>query len=438
MNPKHPKYYVHEVNNTSRDYDTQLYPLPRSEEGVAMPTDELLECRDMILNDFTKIYKGQFIPLTLLGFAMAAPLIDYFNPPVKKFAIHLEGLRGAGKTHMAQTALNLHGYKPLRLSGGVNATWTVNSIERELFFQSGVIQLVDDIKIDMMSIDEAQRFKRIFQGYHDRQGRGRLKQNLESAPQSYIRGMLLSTGENLPTSNSAVLSRMIVLHTTLEDYNADLVEEKIVGREHILSRLFPHWIAWTQRQGTIGITRRLKVREKERAEHFLNVIAAVLEYYLQGFMVEEMGADKKKMERLVRKWCTGAKSLAMENIEITDSQREDELFLSTVRSLLMTGACNVDEGNFGANSTRIGFIDGDYIHLFQEITLQAVLSCSRGHKWDKASVSRLLRKNGWLHPTKTGKTGGKGVGINTWIIRKSVLLPDDRSMSVFDVQDFAG
>jgi hypothetical protein len=160
-----------------------------------------------IVADYLQLH-GRPVMFSLLG-AAATAVLEPFAGHDQRFAVWLKGLSGSGKSHACRTTACFFGdLDPGNGRHYAAWSWTANAIEKAGYAYRGALYLVDDFKLDLARRSEAIR---IVQLYADGQGRGRLYADTRSAPVWPIRGLLLSSGEDVPQSSSSALARMIVV-----------------------------------------------------------------------------------------------------------------------------------------------------------------------------------------------------------------------------------
>lgn len=160
-----------------------------------------------IYQDFLNL-KGHDVTYPLMGHICLAPFSSFISEEMgrKKSALHLEGPSGGGKTMLASLAMSFFGdfqdhFMPW--------TSTANAIEREGYFFRDSLFLVDDLKA---SIVASETVIRILQNYVDGHGRARMSSNAKLQDPSYIRGLLLSTGEDFVDDIESIKGRTIILN----------------------------------------------------------------------------------------------------------------------------------------------------------------------------------------------------------------------------------
>jgi len=160
-----------------------------------------------LLADFLEL-KPHSVMYPLTGYVMLAPFSSQILKVTgkNKPAMHLVGPSGGGKTFLGATAMCFFG-----LFDDALVSWssTANAIEAEGHYFRDCLFLVNDYKA---SRTDSKTAVRIFQNYADESGRSRLKPDSQIQAPSYIRGLLLSTGEDFLTGVESVTARTILLN----------------------------------------------------------------------------------------------------------------------------------------------------------------------------------------------------------------------------------
>jgi hypothetical protein len=129
------------------------------------------------------------------------------------FGLHMTGPSGAGKTVLAALAQQHSG--PGMDSRNLPASWssTANSLEALAFLAKDVVLVVDDFAPGGSQYDVQrlhQQADRLFRAQGNNSGRGRMRPDGSLRPSKPPRGMILSTGEDVPRGQS-LRARLLVL-----------------------------------------------------------------------------------------------------------------------------------------------------------------------------------------------------------------------------------
>lgn len=137
------------------------------------------------------------------------------------FALHLAGPTGVFKSELAAIAQQHYGsgFDRLHLPGAWSAT--ANSLEGLCFAAKDSVTVVDDFAPTGTAYDR-QRFHReadrLFRAQGNSAGRMRMKADLTLRPSRPPRGLILSTGEDIPGGHS-LRARILVLELALGEIN---------------------------------------------------------------------------------------------------------------------------------------------------------------------------------------------------------------------------
>jgi hypothetical protein len=153
------------------------------------------------------------ITAPLLGAVYRAPLGE---PSPIDFSLHLAGPTGAFKTELA--ALAQAHFGPAFNSRRLPASWadTANMLEKKAFLAKDAVLVVDDFA-PVGTTADIQRLHReadrLFRAAGNRSGRARMRADGSSRPTYHPRGLIISTGEDIPSGQS-LRARLLVLELT--------------------------------------------------------------------------------------------------------------------------------------------------------------------------------------------------------------------------------
>jgi hypothetical protein len=163
------------------------------------------------------------------------------------FSIHLVGQTGVFKSELAALAQQHYGAGMDRLH--LPAAWssTENSLEALAFAAKDALLVLDDFAPTGSTVDIQRwhaRADRVLRAQGNRSGRGRLRSDGTFAPTRPPRGLILSTGEDVPRGQS-LRPRMLVLEVSPGDVDADRLTvcqaDALAGRN---ARAFAGYIRW--------------------------------------------------------------------------------------------------------------------------------------------------------------------------------------------------
>jgi hypothetical protein len=152
----------------------------------------------------------------VLGAVYRAPLGE---PNPVDFSLHLTGTSGAFKTEIAALAQAHFGatFNGRRLP----ASWadTANILEKKAFLAKDAVLVVDDFAPTGTTADVQRLHRdadRLFRAAGNRSGRARMRADGGSRPTYYPRGLIISTGEDIPSGQS-LRARLLVVELAPSD-----------------------------------------------------------------------------------------------------------------------------------------------------------------------------------------------------------------------------
>lgn len=231
---------------------------------------DLQKVKKHIVDDLLNAH-DQRVTYSLLGTVAAAPLYR-FAGDIGRFSLWLTGLTGTGKSYMAKIFMNFFGDFPV--ASGRFATWasTANYVQRQGYFFKDALYLVDDYKPEVIP---AYQVVRILQNYADGTGRGRLKIDATTNTTRSIRGLLVSTGEDIPEHSASAMARSIIISVPQQEKN--LARGQRCAREcKNYSAVTVDFLRWFLAHG--------------RSEGFSRRVANLQRYYYRGIAGEQNDA----------------------------------------------------------------------------------------------------------------------------------------------------
>ena len=234
------------------------------------------------------------------------------------FTLHLAGPTGAGKTELA--ALAQQHFGPTMDSRHLPASWlsTGNALEGLAFQAKDVLLVVDDFAPTGTSSDVQRYHKeadRIFRGQGNQAGRGRMRPDGSLRPAKPPRGLILSTGEDIPRGQS-LRARGLFLELGPNDLDwqrlSKLQQDAAKGRFAMAMAGYLQWLAadYETIQSTLAAEtialRELATgdRTHRRTPGIIADLAVGLQYFLR-FSVE-CGAITDAEEQALWERCWNA------------------------------------------------------------------------------------------------------------------------------------
>ena len=163
------------------------------------------------------------------------------------FAVHTAGGTGEGKSELAAAAQQHYGsdLDARHLPGSWSSTG--NALEALAFAAKDALLVVDDFAPAGTTHDvqrQNQEAARLFRAQGNRSGRNRLRPDGELRPAMAPRGLILSTGEDVPTAHS-IRARLLVLEMPAGGMDWDaLTDCQAAAREGQFARVMSAYLQW--------------------------------------------------------------------------------------------------------------------------------------------------------------------------------------------------
>ena len=183
------------------------------------------------------------VSIPLLAATYAAPLAFITSPD---FALWMVGPTGSLKSELAALAQRHFGTFDRKTLPG-SWTSTENALEARLFTVKDAIAVIDDYapNADSRAQQELEkRAQRIIRGIGNRASRGRLRADLTQQPDRPPRGLVVCTGEDLPTGHS-IQARLVIVEVDRERLNLPVITE-LQARGDRLAHAMRGYIEWLQ------------------------------------------------------------------------------------------------------------------------------------------------------------------------------------------------
>lgn len=338
--------------------------------------------------------------LRLAPAAVTAPLLaSMYRAPLgaADFVPHVVGPTGAGKTQLAALALQHYGPSLTPDSGTLAWSSTANYIEAVLFHAKEAPVLTDDFNPTGNNVNAYyQAAERVIRSVGNQAGRGRMNADSSLRETKTPRGLMISTGEDLPRGHS-LRARMLIAELEPGTTNWQAVttaqQQAAAG---LPARAMSGYIQW--------LAHGLSVKREAWREAYLEERAALQELAPHG-RTADMGAQLLATLTLIQEYATVIEALPAAELteRITEAragiistvQAQADLqaaadpvdrFMTLLDSLMSSGAAHVanpdgtppadaeeygwretDQGPHGLKLTphgkRIGWLSGDDLWL---------------------------------------------------------------------------
>jgi len=413
--------------------------LPVDLSGFVLPPPPDEELPDSITSSLDLLDLGpKHITFTLFAAIWRAALGN------TDFSLHLAGATGVFKTEVAGLIQSFFGtgFNARSLPG----TWssTENALEELCFLAKDAIIVVDDFAPTGSSHEVYRYHKkadRVIRAQGNRSGRGRLMSNGTLKRSRPPRGMMLSTGEDIPAGQS-LRARLMVLELSQDDVQKDNLSRcqgtAYTGLYAKVMSGFLRWGASRYEEIRTRLKERIpELREQASKEGQHNRIPTIVAELYAGFEVfADFAADhnvhvEKLRDECWRYLCEAAQAQARHQ----EASEPTTVFLQLLNSAISSGEAHVadrkgnapkeerpetlgwvvlEENDYSpdwkAQGARVGWIDGDDLYLDPSAVFKAAQRMATDTdriSVQKNTLMKLLRERGHL------RIWDKGRGKNT-------------------------
>lgn len=280
--------------------------------------------------------------------------------------IHLSGVTGKGKSFLCGIAQAHWGVYFDGQKFPAGWTDTQASLEKNGFAYKDTLFGIDDFKPRGQGkkyIEElCAKGEYVIRAHANHMGRQRLRSDLTSHGEYYPRGVILSSGEDIPTGQS-LRARMMIVEVQPDSINKTIAKElHDAAAKGVLSQamaVYVRWIAprmdelraWADIR-RVELVRSVTVDHARTATNFAELMMA-LETFLRCAL--EVGAitEEEHTERLAAA-DTNLRSLLGLQDEEQRSEDEVEVFLTGLGEALAAGLCHLVNYNEGKTDTISG------------------------------------------------------------------------------------
>jgi hypothetical protein len=328
--------------------------------------DDLSVVRRHLVEDWLGSHSRR-VTHPLLG-SVAAALLYPFAQGVGLYYLWLRGLTGTGKSFQAGLAQHFFGdfggLRGARSDRGRIQSWgsTPNHIQLAGHYFRHAVYVVDDYKPNALSPSRQQQVIQLLQAYHEGSGRGRLNADSTFKGTLPIRGLLVSTGEDVPEHSASTLARGIIVDVTREG----LDEER--GRRCLqwcrrYSGVTADLVRWLIARGYPG---EVADRLREMQDRFVNGVsgrpnairvAGNLALLAVGFQAaaEYLADVWPQAGDESRRFCEEDLTALRDGMLTGVAQEQDsQVFLKTLAELIQWGRVKIDGHHPGISQDQRG------------------------------------------------------------------------------------
>lgn len=345
-------------------------------------------------------------------------------------SVHLSGPTGTGKSELA--ALIQQHFGAGMDSRHLPGSWmsTNNALEGLAFLTKDTVLVVDDFapsgsKYDVQRLHAKAAY--IFRAQGNQAGRQRMKADATLRPAKPPRGLILSTGEDIPNGQS-VRARVLIAEVSRDDVKWHEVSRcQEDARSGLYAKVTYGYIKWLcSRYEDIKKNISLEIAEV-RQELVLKAahkrtpdVTANLLIGMRQFLcfAEDIGALTSQEKKELEQRCRNALLRAAEAQAIYQTATEPaQRFLELISAALTTGQAHVvapdgsapekpeawgwsdhDERGRRPQGQQIGWVDGDMLYLDPEASYNRVQSLpgAEGVSITPQTLKRRLNEEGFI------------------------------------------
>lgn len=423
--------------------DLTNYRLP---EPVEDPTEAIRASYE-----FLKIGSLEVL-LPLWSEMFLAPLSEILQPA---FTLFVVGPSGAYKSTVTALALNHFGERFDEFH--LPAAWrdTQNKLEKSLFLAKDLPLVIDDWAPGQDSAKAREmevKAEHVIRAQGNLQGRGRLRSDTSSRRKYIPRGLLITSGEQLPGGYSHT-ARIF----TVEVESSDIDLSKLTAaqeRRYLYSIAMTHYILWLQRkldELKKGLRKQWKLwRDQARTEQTHPRLFGEVAWLYAGltlaldFMSESGVIDSAEAAEMSKKGWEIFVKLAEEQGSRVEEQRPGKRFVAALASLVDQGKVvfwskdDDEPRKAGPWETPIGWTEGDTYLLLNPQAAYAVVHefCSKTGEpftFKQTAVWKDLQRLGYsVCNTGRYQATTRVYGKNRWVVKlRRFVLQGEGDLTLF-------
>ena len=349
------------------------------------------------------------------------------------FALHLAGRTGTGKSELAALAQQHYGegLDARHLPGSWSST--ANALEVLAFSAKDSLLVVDDFAPEGTRFDVQRMHKdaaRLLRAQGNRSGRQRLRPDASLRATKYPRGLILSTGEDVPSAHS-IRARMFVVDVSQAQMEwrrlTECQQSAASGTYALTFAAYVQWLAGNRKRVSQLRGERLQAcrggqLDESHRHRRTGMIEMELSLGLEVFLTfaREVGAlDLTQVEELRAAGLAALRQVADAQAEHLVAVDPALRFLELIRSALVSGAAHLaskDGGEPDSASTwgwrkkkalmgpsewhprgkQIGWVNGDHIYLDPDSAFQVAQSSGEGLVATPQTLWKRMRESGYL------------------------------------------
>lgn len=337
------------------DFETDLGPL----SNFSIPELPSLKDTSFIISKALGFFRSlpECVGITLFLAPFMAVLSEADYPD---FSIHMIGPTGVFKSELAAIVQSNFG-PTMSDKRKLPASWssTGNSLERMAFLAKDSVLTIDDYAPNGTSADIARKQRdaeHLFRSAGNHHGRGRMNADGSLRPTNYPRGLIVSTGEDMPWGHS-LRARLLSLEIEAGKISSELLSQgQILASEGILNKLtaaFICWCAGKMKELKEKLPKRrkelrqsLKVSGHTRLPDTIAQFMATAEIFTD--FAQEVGAfDEEDGKKFTTQCALGLRLVGEQQYESLESEDVCQRFFSLLASVLSSGRGHLLDQTFG-------------------------------------------------------------------------------------------
>jgi hypothetical protein len=384
------------------------------------------------------------------------------------FALHVAGETGAFKSELAALAQQFFGQGLDRMHLPGSWASTPNALEMLAFYAKDMLVAIDDFAPQGCAADVARYHAaadRVFRAAGNQSGRGRLDSNSRLRDPKPPRGLILSTGEDIPRGHS-IRARLLILEVSKGEINADALSAlQAAARAGEFVRAMGGFLKWmagnfetvkASFEQRINDLRNQVLRDPAHARtpDIIANLQAAFESYVD-FCEDSGSIDAGYRERLAGACWNELRDSAKAQAKHHAAAEPAARFVSLIQACLSSGQAylaapdstpprqspedcgwrNNGSSDWSPRGTCIGWTDRDDIYLEPIAAHQVVQNASRdvGETMPVSEqvLRKRLREKGYLasiderRETNTVRRKIGGSSKNVLHFLRSTLLPSE-------------
>ena len=407
--------------------ELQMYQLPMEPGNVAEAVRLSLSFLDVAPRQVTwPLWSAMYL----------APLASIRDPD---FIIWLYGTTGSLKSSIAALALNHYG--PDFDYNRLPASWedTITTLEKKAFTIKDAPLVIDDFAPQSTAAganELERRASRALRNMANRTSRGRMKSDLTDRQSHDPRGLVICTGEQLPSGHSIVGRLLgIEMQRDIVDLNAPLYQQR--GE---LCRAMTAYLLWLKPQmdelsDTIhGWHKEVFNKANQEASSHLRVPSAVASLYIGACMGLRHAKDRGVLDEgqfnhmAAEAWLT-LMQVGREQSKLVEDEDPGDRFLRVLNALLTQGVVYLDDKEKEPSIPKsgaklLGWQDADHLYLIPESTYNLIATFCRqeGERFPlkERALYKKLAEDGVLVSSSSKST--RTVRVNGAVQRVLMLV----------------